>query len=92
MKPNSLAVLAVFLLAPFPANAGANDDAFAAIGKCAAVTEDAARLACYDKIAGRMKAVEAAPQTAAQAQPQAAAIPAQTAAAAPPAAKEDQEY
>lgn len=91
MKPGPLAVLAVFLLAAFPARAGAADDVIAAIGKCAALTDDAARLACYDNVAGRTKTVEAAPQTqpVPQAPPQAAA-PARTAAA-PPASKEDDE-
>ena len=84
MKPSPLAVLAVFLLASFPARAGTNDDAIAAIGKCATVTDNTARLACYDRIAGQIKAVEAAPQ------PQ-AAPPAQTAATAPPATKENEE-
>ena len=83
MKSSPLAVLAVFLLASFPAHAGANDDTIAAIGKCATVTDNTARLACYDTVAGQLKAVEAAPQ------PQAA--PAQTAATAPPAAKENEE-
>ena len=86
MKPSPLAVLAVFLLASFPAHAGANDDAIAAIAKCAALNDNMARLACYDEVAGRTKAVEAAPQPQATPQPQAAA-PAQTAAAAPPVPK-----
>lgn len=91
MKPSPLAVLAVFLLATVPARAGANDDAIAAIGKCAALNDNTARLACYDKIAGRPTTIETAlpaPQTALPA-PQTAA-PAQTAAA-PPATKKDEE-
>ncbi len=82
MKPSPLAVLAVFLLASFPACAGANDDTMAAIGKCAALNDNTARLVCYDKIAGRTTTVEATPQ---------AAAPAQTAAATPPASKKDEE-
>jgi hypothetical protein len=96
MKPSPLAVLAVFLLASYPARAGANDDTIAALGKCAALNDNTARLVCYDKIAGRTTTVDAAPQAQPQAQPQAApqaqaAAPAQTAAAAPPASKKDEE-
>jgi hypothetical protein len=100
MKPSPLAVLAVFLLAFFPARAGANDDALAAIAKCASLNDNTARLVCYDKIAGRSTTVEIAPQpqatppaqtTAAVPQQPQASPPAQTAAAAPPAAKKDEE-
>jgi hypothetical protein len=86
MKPSPLAVLAVFLLASFPARAGANDDAMAAIGKCAALNDNTARLVCYDKIAGRPTTIETALPA-----PQ-AAPPAQTTAAAPPATKEEESW
>lgn len=61
MKPNPLAALAVLLIASFPARAA--DDLTAAIGKCAALTDDTVRLACYDKAAGRPTTVAAAPAT-----------------------------
>jgi len=86
MKPSPLAVLAVFLLASFPAHAGANDDAMAAIGKCAALNDNTARLVCYDKIAGRPTTIETALPV-----PQ-AAPPAQTAAAAPATQKEEESW
>ena len=84
MKQSPLAALAVFLLASLPAHAGAADDAVAAIGKCASLNDNTARLVCYDKIAGRSTTVEVAPQ----AQPQ-TAPPVQTAAAAQPPSKEE---
>ena len=86
MKQSPLAALAVFLLASLPAHAGAADDAVAAIGKCASLNDNTARLVCYDKIAGRSTTVEVAPQ----AQPQ-TAPPVQTAAAAQPPSKEEEE-
>ena len=85
MKPSPLAVLAVFLLASFPARAGANDDAIAAIGKCAALNDNTARLVCYDKIAGRPTTIE----TALRAPP---APPAQTAATPPASPKEEESW
>jgi hypothetical protein len=100
MKSSPLAVLAVFLLASFPARAGANDDAIAAIAKCAALNDNTARLVCYDKIAGRSTTVEIAPQpqatppaqtAAAAPQPQ-TAPPAQTAAAAPASRKDEESW
>lgn len=86
MKQSPLAALAVFLFASLPAHAGAADDAVAAIGKCASLNDNTARLVCYDKIAGRSTTVEVAPQ----AQPQ-TAPPVQTAAAAQPPSKEEEE-
>jgi hypothetical protein len=86
MKPSPLAVLTIFLLASVPASAGANDDAMAAIGKCAALNDNTARLVCYDKIAGRPTTIETALPV-----PQAAA-PAQTAAAAPASQKEEESW
>jgi hypothetical protein len=92
MKPNPLAILAVFLLVSFPARAAA-DDVIAAIGKCAVLTDDTARLACYDKIAEQTKTVATPPQAPPQAALPAplAAAPAPTAAAAPPVTKKDEE-
>ena len=92
MKSSPLAVLAVLLLAPLPAQAGANDDVVAAIAKCASLNDNTARLVCYDKIAGRSTTIEIA-RPAPQIAPPAPQIapPAQTAAAAPPAAKKDEE-
>ena len=89
MRSSPLAALAVFLLASLPAFAGDNDDAIAAIAKCAALNDNTARLVCYDKIAGRPTTIEVAPQAQPQVvqQPQAA----QTATAAPPPTKEKEE-
>ena len=47
-----------------PALAGARDDALEAIGKCAAIAEDKARLACYDQLAPQVKSALATPPTA----------------------------
>lgn len=86
MNLRPLAVLAVFLLASSAAQAGSDDGVVAAIGKCAALTDSTARLACYDQIAAQMKIMAAAPQTTA---PQPVAHPTQTAAAVPSKEKEE---
>ncbi len=86
MNLRPLAVLAVFLLASSAAQAGSDDGVVAAIGKCAALTDNTARLACYDQIAAEMKIMAAAPQTTA---PQPVAHPKQTAAAVPSKEKEE---
>jgi len=87
MKSSPLAALAVLLLASLPAYAGAADDVVVAIGKCAALNDNTARLVCYDKIAGRTTTIEVAPQAQVQATP-----PAQTAAAAPAAQKDEESW
>ncbi|MDE2494238.1 MAG: hypothetical protein KGL97_10095 [Alphaproteobacteria bacterium] len=87
MMMRSLAVTAVILLTSTAAMAGSEGDIAEAIGKCAAVTDNTARLACYDGIAAHMKAMAAAPQPVA---PAAVAPPAaQTAATAPSKEKEE---
>ncbi|MDE2499974.1 MAG: hypothetical protein KGL56_07245 [Alphaproteobacteria bacterium] len=62
MNSRLLAMLAVLLLVSTAAQASPNDDLTAAIGKCAAVTDNTARLACYDQIAAQMKTMAAVPQ------------------------------
>ncbi|MBI3675340.1 MAG: hypothetical protein HY243_01825 [Proteobacteria bacterium] len=47
-----------------PAFAGPRDDALQAVGKCAAIAEDKARLACYDQLATQIKSALATPPTA----------------------------
>ncbi len=86
MNLRPLAVLAVFLLASSAAQAGSDDGVVAAIGKCAALTDNTARLACYDQIAAQMKIMAAAPQTTA---PQPVVHPTQTAATVPSREKEE---
>lgn len=63
------AALLVFSMAP--ASAGPRDDALDAVGKCAAVADDHARLACYDAAAAQVKSALANPE------PQVAATPEQ---------------
>ena len=50
---------AALLLGCSPALAGPQDDVLKAFGECAAVHDSAARLACYDSLASRMKAASA---------------------------------
>jgi len=66
--------VAVFLLVALPARA--DDDLVTAVGKCAALSDNTARLVCYDKAAGRATTFEVTPQVQ-------TAPPAQTAASAP---------
>src|ERR1043166_10033257 len=44
-----------------PALADSRDEALQAIGKCAGIAEDKARLACYDALSGRVKDALATP-------------------------------
>jgi hypothetical protein len=84
--PRSLAVCAIISLIVPAADAAQVSDVPGAIGKCVVVQENAARLACYDKLAAQL-ALPAMPQVAAQpalAVPSAPLPPSQTAAAAPP--------
>ena len=83
MRPSLAAFVAVFLLAALPARA--DDDLATAVGRCAALSDNTARLVCYDKAAGRPTTIEVAPQV--QASP-----PAQTAAGAPPAKDEGESW
>jgi hypothetical protein len=55
----SLSLLAIF---PFgAASAGPRDDVLEALGHCAAVAEGQSRLACYDRLAPRLKQAIATP-------------------------------
>ena len=98
MKPSPLAALAILLLASLPAYAGADDDVIAAIGKCASLTGDAARLACYDQVAVQARAMAAVPQQSvatppvAPQQPVAAVPPVQPATQTPPVAQKDESW
>lgn len=57
MNLRAVAVTTVSLLAVFSAVAlaGPRDDALAAMGKCASLTDDKARLECYDGLAPRVR-------------------------------------
>lgn len=66
MKMRTIAVTTVGLLAVISAaaQAGPRDDVLAAMGQCAALTDDKARLACYDGLAPRLRdALNVPPQT-----------------------------
>jgi hypothetical protein len=54
--------LAVLVLVPAAAVAGPRDDLIDGMAKCATVTDNAARLACYDALAPQLKAAQSAPQ------------------------------
>jgi hypothetical protein len=62
--------IALVIMQAVPAFAAPQDDALAAIAKCAGIAEDHARLACYDAAAPQVKAAMEAPPP-----PQAAAAP-----------------
>ncbi|HSM96906.1 MAG TPA: hypothetical protein VLT91_12735 [Rhizomicrobium sp.] len=65
MKMRTIAVTTAGFLAVIlgPAQAGPRDDVLAAMGKCAQVTDDKARLACYDGVAPRLRdALNAPPE------------------------------
>ena len=55
------ALFITFLALSSPACAGAREDALQAIGKCAGLGDAAARLACYDAAAPRVRAALATP-------------------------------
>jgi len=98
MISRSLAALAVFFLASAAAHAGPQEDLIAAIGKCASLTDGAARLACYDQVAALARAMASVPQQplAAAPQPPVAAGPAvtpvQTATQTPPATQKGESW
>ena len=55
------AAVGAFLIVGSHALADSRDDALEAIGKCAGLAEDKARLACYDGLSGRIKDALATP-------------------------------
>ncbi len=61
MKFFTAAVVAAALMLPVAANAGPNDDLVSGMAKCAAVSDNTARLACYDALAPQLKAAQAQP-------------------------------
>ena len=69
-----VAAIAAIVLLPLAASAGPRDDLIDGMAKCAALTDNAARLACYDALNPTVKAAQAEPPP-----PPAAAPPAQAA-------------
>lgn len=68
--PKPTAALAALLLSFVgPALADSRDDALQAIGKCAGIAEDKARLACYDALSGRVKDALATPPSSLDREP-----------------------
>jgi hypothetical protein len=65
------AIGAVLLCLPLPTTAAGIDD----VARCAGIDDDSSRLACYDKVAGRVRAVRAAEADVAT-PPAAAPVPA----------------
>jgi hypothetical protein len=61
MKLSKALFVALILMSPVAANAGPNEDLVAGMAKCAAVTDNSARLACYDALAPQVKAAQAQP-------------------------------
>ena len=61
MKLFKASVLAALLTFPVTANAGPNEDLVAGMGKCAAITDNTSRLACYDSLAPQLKAAQQQP-------------------------------
>jgi hypothetical protein len=64
MNLRLLGSLAVVLVCASHAFAASRDDVLEALGKCAAVSDDKARLACYDALAPHAKEALATPPTA----------------------------
>lgn len=68
--PKPTAALAALLLSfAGPALADSRDDTLQAIGKCAGVAEDKARLVCYDALSGRVKDALATPPSSLNREP-----------------------
>ncbi|HEY5347813.1 MAG TPA: hypothetical protein VIJ72_06445 [Rhizomicrobium sp.] len=62
-KIGGLAVLLIFLPLTFiGASAPSREDAMSAVLRCAAITDDSTRLACYDKAAGQTRSALASPE------------------------------
>ena len=62
MNLRKAAVFAALILVPTGAAAGPRDDLINGMAKCAAVANNAARLACYDALVPQLKAAQSAPQ------------------------------
>ena len=60
----AIALLLITIGLPSAALASARDDVIAAMGKCAAIGDDKARLACYDALSPRVKEALATPPAA----------------------------
>jgi hypothetical protein len=85
-----LAAMAVFFATTLTASADPRDDLVSALAKCADVSDDHARLFCYDHLTQELKAAASAPATAApQAGPQTTA---QAAAPQPPTDEEKKSW
>jgi hypothetical protein len=63
LRLSRVTLSAVLFALVTPALAGPRDDVLQAIGKCAAIGEDKARLACYDQVAPQVKSALATPPT-----------------------------
>jgi len=62
MKFWKFACVAALVLVPAEAGAGPREDLIEGMAKCAAVADNAARLACYDALAPELKAAQSQPQ------------------------------
>ena len=65
MNVSKIACVAAILLLPATAMAGPSDELIAGMAKCAALTDNTARLTCYDGLAPQLKAALAEPPPAA---------------------------
>ncbi|MEI9889134.1 MAG: hypothetical protein WDN08_22040 [Rhizomicrobium sp.] len=80
-----VAAIAAIVILPQTASAGSRDDVIAGMARCAAVAENAARLACYDALNPAVKAAQAEPPApATAAPPPIAAVPPPAVATVPP--------
>ncbi|MBS0472221.1 MAG: hypothetical protein JSR60_14205 [Proteobacteria bacterium] len=70
-----VAALCAIVLTPVLASAGPRDELVDGMAKCAAVTDNAERLACYDALSPTLKAAEAAPPAPVAAAPAPPAAP-----------------
>jgi hypothetical protein len=75
MKIICAAAVAAFMSIPMAADAGPREDLVDGVAKCATVTDNTARLACYDALTPVVKAAEAAPPAPSPPAPTASAAP-----------------
>lgn len=61
MKFSRIALFAAIIVVSADAYAGPQDDLISGMAKCAAVADNAQRLACYDALAPQLKAAQSAP-------------------------------